>query len=103
MPATCGSPVVQPRYVSALAALTAMLNPPAAFEFGVGFASWLAVTFHVESGTSAFGREASSSEIVHCDLRSPVAARTLATSAGATNAAEFPKLFRTNDATSATH
>src|SRR4030095_7257681 len=80
-----------------------MLNAPAALEPGVGRPSWLAVTFHEASGTSARGIEAISSSTVHCVFRSPLPARTFATSAGVTNDPEFPKLARTYDATSAIH
>src|SRR5262245_37241168 len=80
-----------------------MLYAPEALEPGVGRASWLAVTFHDASGTSARGIELTSSSTVHCVFRSPLADRTFATSAGVTNEPVFPKLERTYDATSATH
>ena len=55
---------------------------------------WLAVSFH-PSGSPTLGTELITSAVVHGVLRDAVAARTRATSAGATRAARLPNAFRT--------
>src|SRR5204862_3612313 len=62
---------------------------------------WLAVTFQVASGRSAFGSVASSSGTVQGCLRDEVAARTRCTSDALTTPPALPKLVRTYDATEA--
>ena len=103
MPGCCGTPVVQPRKFSAPAALPMKLKPPSAFACGAGRSSWLAVIFHEASGTSGRGSDASRSATVHGVFRSPLEARTLATSSGVANVPVFPKLLRTYEVTSAIH
>src|SRR5262245_41129862 len=63
---------------------------------------WLAVSFHVGSGSSTFGSEASSSATDHGVLRDVVAERTRFTSAALTSPLVLPKLVRTYEATAAT-
>jgi hypothetical protein len=64
---------------------------------------WLAVAFHVGCGCSGCGIDAISESRLQSALREEVAARTRATSAGATTGLLFPKLLRTYDATAAIH
>src|SRR5689334_6658871 len=61
---------------------------------------WLAVSFHPSASTS-FGKDPSSSVVVHGFLRVFVAARTLVTSAGDTIEARLPNEFRTYEAIAA--